>query len=116
MIAAITPDHRARAKVIATWAGFLFLAVVLDAFSRRIVGWAMETHLQTELVLAALEMAIGQRKPSHVIHHSDHGTQGGINWSSQHNREECCDGRETAVGSSVTGQVEVARTAGDGAT
>src|ERR1700736_3789261 len=41
---------------------------------------------------------------------------GGINWSSQHNREECCDGRETAVGSSVTGQVEVARAAGDGAT
>src|ERR1700732_3782376 len=41
---------------------------------------------------------------------------GGIKWSSQHNREECCDGRETAVGSSVTGQVEVARAAGDGAT
>jgi hypothetical protein len=44
------------------------------------------------------------------------GVLGGINWSSQHNREECCDGRETAVGSSVTGQVEVARAAGDGAT
>ena len=44
------------------------------------------------------------------------GKLGGINWSSQHNREECCDGRETAVGSSVTGQVEVARAAGDGAT
>jgi hypothetical protein len=43
-------------------------------------------------------------------------TEGGINWSSQHNREECCDGRETAVGSSVTGQVEVARAAADGAT
>jgi hypothetical protein len=41
---------------------------------------------------------------------------GGINWSSQHNRGECCDGRKTAVGSSVTGQVEVARAAGDGAT
>ena len=56
-------------------AGFLYLAVVLDAFSRRIVGWAMETHLRTELVLAALEMAIGQRKPSNVIHHSDQGSQ-----------------------------------------
>ena len=55
--------------------GFLYLAVVLDAFSRRIVGWAMETHLRTELVLAALEMAIGQRKLSDVIHHSDHGSQ-----------------------------------------
>jgi putative transposase len=52
---------------IPTAAGFLYLAVVLDAFSRRIVGWAMETHLRTELVLAALEMAIGQRKPSDVI-------------------------------------------------
>jgi hypothetical protein len=48
---------------------------VLDAFSRRIVGWAMETHLRTELVLAALEMAIGQRRPGNVIHHSDQGTQ-----------------------------------------
>ena len=44
------------------------------------------------------------------------GIRGGINWSSQHNREEGCDGRETAVGSSVTGQVEVARAAGDRAT
>ena len=60
---------------VPTMAGFLYLAVVLDAFSRRIVGWAMETHLRTELVLAALEMAIGQRKPSNVIHHSDQGTQ-----------------------------------------
>ena len=60
---------------IPTAAGFLYLAVVLDAFSRRIVGWAMETHLRTELVLAALEMAIGQRKPSNVIHHSDQGSQ-----------------------------------------
>jgi putative transposase len=60
---------------IPTAAGFLYLAVVLDAFSRRIVGWAMETHLRTELVLAALEMAIGQRNPSNVIHHSDQGSQ-----------------------------------------
>src|SRR4051812_6392585 len=60
---------------IPTAAGFLYLAVVLDAFSRRVVGWAMETHLRTELVLAALEMAIGQRKPSDVIHHSDQGSQ-----------------------------------------
>jgi hypothetical protein len=43
---------------IPTWAGFLYLAVVLDAFSRRIVGWAMETHLRTELVLEALNMAL----------------------------------------------------------
>ena len=60
---------------IPTWAGFLFLAVVLDAFSRRIVGWAMANHLRTELVLDALNMALGQRRPKAVIHHSDQGCQ-----------------------------------------
>jgi putative transposase len=60
---------------IPTWAGFLYLAVVLDAFSRKIVGWAMETHLRTELVLKALNMALGQRRPAAVIHHSDQGGQ-----------------------------------------
>jgi putative transposase len=60
---------------IATWAGFLFLSVVLDAWSRKVVGWAMATHLRTELVLDALEMALWQRRPREVVHHSDHGTQ-----------------------------------------
>ncbi len=60
---------------VPTWAGFLYLAVVLDAWSRRIVGWAMATHLRTELVLDALNMAVGQRRPTSVIHHSDQGTQ-----------------------------------------
>jgi putative transposase len=60
---------------VPTWSGFLYLAVVLDAFSRRIVGWAMATHLRTELVVDALNMALGQRKPETVIHHSDHGCQ-----------------------------------------
>ncbi len=60
---------------IATAVGFLYLAVVLDAFSRRIVGWSMANHLRTELVLAALEMALDQRKPDGVIHHSDQGSQ-----------------------------------------
>ena len=60
---------------IPAWAGFLCLAVVLDTFSRRIVGWAMATHLRTELVLAALNMALGQRRPAAVIHHSDQGSQ-----------------------------------------
>lgn len=60
---------------IPTWTGFLYLAVVLDAFSRRIVGWCMAEHLRAELVLAALNMAIGQRDARGVIHHSDHGTQ-----------------------------------------
>ena len=60
---------------IPTWAGFLYLAIVLDAFSCRVVGWAMASHLRTELVLAALNMALGQRRPGDVIHHSDQGTQ-----------------------------------------
>jgi putative transposase len=60
---------------IPTHTGFLFLAVVLDAWSRRIVGWAMETHLRTELVLEALEMAVARRRPGSVIHHSDQGCQ-----------------------------------------
>lgn len=60
---------------IPTWAGFLYLAVVLDAFSRRIVGWSMATTLHTQLVLDALDMALWQRRPSGVIHHSDHGSQ-----------------------------------------
>jgi putative transposase len=60
---------------VPTWAGFLFLAVVLDVWSRRIVGWAMETHLRTELITSALNMAVGQRTPTDVIHHSDQGCQ-----------------------------------------
>jgi putative transposase len=60
---------------IPTAAGFLYLAVVLDAWSRKIVGWAMANHLRAELVLDALEMAVGQRRPRDVIHHSDQGSQ-----------------------------------------
>ena len=60
---------------VPTWSGFLYLAVVVDAYSRRVVGWSMETHLRTDLVLQALNMALWQRKPESVIHHSDQGTQ-----------------------------------------
>jgi len=58
---------------VPTWAGFLYLAIVLDAFSRRIVGWAMGHNLKTQLVLDALNMALTQRRPINVIHHSDQG-------------------------------------------
>jgi putative transposase len=60
---------------IPTLVGFLYLAVVLDVFSRRVVGWAMAQHLRTQLVLDALEMACRQRRPTQVIHHSDQGSQ-----------------------------------------
>ena len=69
---------------VPTAAGFLYLAVVLDAWSRKIVGWSMANHLRAELVLAAMEMAVGQRRPKDVIHHSDQGSQGEFNLSSQH--------------------------------
>ena len=60
---------------VPTWAGFLYLAVVLDAFSRRIVGWAMGHDLKAQLVLDALNMALTQRRPVNVIHHSDQESQ-----------------------------------------
>jgi putative transposase len=60
---------------IRTLAGFLYLAVVLDVWSRRVVGWAMAGHLRTELVLDALDMALYSRRPTNVILHSDQGCQ-----------------------------------------
>ena len=68
---------------VPTASGFLYLAIVLDAWSRKIVGWSRASHLRAELVVDALEMAIGQRRPGDVIHHSDQGSQPGLNRSSQ---------------------------------
>jgi hypothetical protein len=84
--AAEAPDRLWVADItyIPTWAGFLYLAVVLDAYSRRIVGWSMATTLATQLVLDALNMALLTRRPTGVIHHSDQGSQAGLKWSSQH--------------------------------
>jgi len=74
---AISPDWLWVADItyVPTWQGFLYLAVVMDAFSRRIVGWAMAGHMRTELVLDALNMAVQQRRPVNVVGHSDHGSQ-----------------------------------------
>ena len=60
---------------VPTWAGFVYLAVVLDAYSRRIVGWSMATTLHTQVVVDALDMALWLRRPRDVIHHSDQGSQ-----------------------------------------
>jgi putative transposase len=60
---------------VPTWAGFAYLAVVLDVWSRKVVGWAMQDHMQTDLVLEALNSALAQRRPQQVVHHSDHGCQ-----------------------------------------
>ena len=63
-------------KQVKTGEGWLYLAAVQDLFSRRIVGWAMEGHMRSELVVAALEMAVRRRRPAKgTIHHSDHGGQ-----------------------------------------
>lgn len=72
------PDRLWTADItyLATEEGFLYLAFVLDAYSRRLVGWAMESHLRTELVVDALGMAIWRRDPAPgLIHHSDQGVQ-----------------------------------------
>jgi putative transposase len=61
---------------VATREGFLYLAFILDVHSRRIVGWVMESHLRTELVVDALQMAVWRRKPAPgLVHHSDQGVQ-----------------------------------------
>ncbi len=60
---------------VPTWTGFLYLAVVIDVWSRRVVGWSMGERMTAELVLSALNMALTQRKPQDVIHHSDQGSQ-----------------------------------------
>jgi putative transposase len=61
---------------VATREGFLYVAFILDVYSRRVVGWAMEDHLRTEIVVDALQMAVWRRKPAPgLVHHSDQGVQ-----------------------------------------
>ena len=75
---AAAPDRLWVADItyVPTWAGFLYLAVVLDVHTRRIVGWAMADHLRSELVIEAVDMAVWRRRPREgVIHHSDQGSQ-----------------------------------------
>ena len=86
-----------------TWAGFVYVAFVIDAYARRIVGWKVSTAPTASFVLDALEQAIHARRPAPedgLIHHSDRGVQGGFNRSSQHPDRGGCDGHsETAIGS-----------------
>ncbi len=68
-----------------TTEGWLYLAVVLDLYSRLVIGWAMGSRLTVELAEQALTMALANRKPlAGLLHHSDRGSQGGFKWSSQH--------------------------------
>ena len=75
---------------VSTWSGWAYVAFVIDAYARRIVGWRTATTMTTQLVLDAIEHAIWTRQRegvedlSGLIHHNDRGSQGGFNWSSQH--------------------------------
>ena len=75
---------------VRTWAGFAYVAFIIDVFSRQIVGWKADTSMRADLVTDTLEMAVWARERagiadlSGVIHHTDAGSQGGFNWSSQH--------------------------------
>ena len=76
--AADRPDERWCCDItyVPTAEGFLYLAVVMDLFSRKIVGWSMADHLRAELCVDALTMALGRRKPqAGLLHHSDRGVQ-----------------------------------------
>src|SRR4051812_45129325 len=69
-----------------SWEGVVFFAFVIDAYSRRVVGWQLAPHMRTTLVLDALRMALGQRHGGAdvaLVHHSDRGSQPGLNRSSQ---------------------------------
>jgi putative transposase len=71
---------------VATWQGFVYVAFVIDAFARCIVGWRVSRTAHADFVLDALEQALHDRRPlkGGLIHHSDRGSQLGFNWSSQH--------------------------------
>ena len=81
------PNEKWAADISYIWTaqGWLYLAVMLDLYSRRVIGWAVGARMTSDLPLRALNRAIGLRQPgAGVIHHSDRGSQGGFNRSSQH--------------------------------
>jgi putative transposase len=85
------PDTRWVADItyVPTWVGFVYVAFVMDLYSRRIVGWRVSPTLRSDLALDALEQAIWARQQqgqalAGLVHHSDRGVQGEFNWSSQH--------------------------------
>jgi len=90
-------EHRTRE-------GKLYCCVVLDAYSRRVVGWSIDNRQAASLVMSALGMAVSRRKPrSGSVIHSDHGSQGEFNWSSQRLIEEGCDGQACGLDDGADG-------------
>jgi putative transposase len=103
---------------VATWAGIVYVAFVIDVYSRRVVGWRAATNMRTELVLDALEHALWARdgRLDGLICHSDAGSQGGVNRSSQH-LVEVCDGNDAGAaegGPALSGPGAVAGAADGG--
>ena len=94
------PDEKWGADISYVWTreGWLYLAVVIDLFARRVVGWAVGDRLHRNLALAALRKAQLTRRPAAgLIHHSDRGSQGGFKRSSQHLNEGACDDHSEAT-------------------
>lgn len=113
------PDQPNRLCVIGVTAhqardGKIYLAAVIDAYSRRVVGWSIADHIRAELVADALQMATWRRqpKPGQTVAHSDHGSQGELNGSSQHLDDGgVVDGNEEgagAAGAAVSGTDPIA--------
>jgi transposase InsO family protein len=89
------------------WEGLVFFAFVIDAYSRAIVGWQLASHMRTTLVLDALRMALHRRRPGadvQLVHHSDRGSQHGLNWPSQHLDYGGVDGQASRVDDAADGQ------------
>src|SRR5580704_7524708 len=102
---------------VATWTGFVYVAFVIDAYARRIVGWRASRTAHASFVLDALEQALHDRRPVHrggLVHHSDRGSQGGFKWSSQHLDGSCDEHSKTALGSFWAGALVLTRSTAGG--
>ena len=105
---------------VASWTGFVYVAFVIDAYARRIVGWRVSRTAHAGFVLDALEQALHERRPlrgSGLVHHSDRGVQGEFKRSSQHLDEGGCDEHsKAAFGSIWAGAIIVTRSTAGGGT
>jgi transposase InsO family protein len=96
---------------VATWVGVVYVAFVIDAYARRILGWRAAMSMRTQLVLDALDQAVWVRRRegatglAGLVHHTDAGSQGGLNWSSQHLDRGGADGKAGGVDDGVDGPV-----------
>ena len=104
---------------VATWAGFVYVAFVIDVYARYIVGWRVGRTAHAGFVLDALEQALHERRPNRggLVHHSDRGSQGGFKRSSQRlDKGRCDEHSKTPIGSIWTGAITVTRSAANGGT